>query len=186
MSNPGARSAEIPIRSRRRRTRPLSVVARVRDHPLGFAVDAVVVAVVVTGCLFGVLVWLVQPPGTEAERHLSQIDVRGYERVHDYIDPGTAPAEERAAVAVFVGPPDDNVLARVSGPGLVVKAEMRDFGFRDIDVIGHGTWHGCGVGVQRWKTSRPLLAYYELTAEQLAEFKAGRLSVLSVSVGCPR
>ncbi|MCW3816470.1 hypothetical protein ONA91_18650 [Micromonospora sp. DR5-3] len=104
--------------------------------------------------------------------------------MHDYIDPGTAPAEVRAAVAIFVGPPDDNVLARVSGPGLVISAPTSDPGFPDVEMIGRGSWHGCFVHVNRWKTSDPLLSYYELTAEQVAAFRAGRLSVLDIAVGC--
>lgn len=160
-----AADGNVPARSRRPRAWLLSFVA-------------------VVACLLGVLIWLVDPFGTEAQRYVSQIKVRGYERVNDYIDFGTGPAEERAAVAVFVGPLDDNVLARVSGPGLVVNAPTEDLGFRDIDLIGHGKWHGCGVLVQRWKTTASLPLHFELTAEQLAAFRARRLSVLSVSVGC--
>ncbi|MBQ0893900.1 hypothetical protein KBX37_12465 [Micromonospora sp. U56] len=159
-----AAGGSVPPHSRRTRAWLLSVVAAV-------------------ACLLGVLIWL-DPFKTEAQRHVSQINVRGYERVHDYLDFGTGPARERAAVADFVGPPDDNVLARVSGPGLVVNARTEDPGFSDSDLIGHGIWNGCGVRVKRWKTSASRALHFELTAEQLAAFRAGQLWVLSVSVGC--
>ena len=162
-----AADGDVPGRSRRPRIRLLSIVA-------------------VAAVLAGVLIWLVYPFETEAQRYVSDVSVRGYERVHDYIDFGTAPAEERAAIAVFVGPPDENPLARVSAPGLVVKAPAEDLGFRDFDLIGESMWHECGVMVKRWKTSVSLPSYFELTADQLAAFRAGRLSVLSVSVGCLR
>jgi hypothetical protein len=162
----GAADGNVPVPSRRRRAWLLPVLAA-------------------AACLLGVLIWLMGPYGqTEAERYLSQLSVHDYKRVYDYIDPGTAPAKDRAAVAVFVGPPDGNVLARVSGPGLVVSTPTNDPGFPDVELVGHGEWHGCFVQVERWKTSRPLLEYYELTAEQQAAFEAGRLSVLSVAVGC--
>ncbi|MCW3813738.1 hypothetical protein ONA91_04600 [Micromonospora sp. DR5-3] len=159
-----AAEVNVPARSRRPRVWLLSAAAVV--------------------CLLGVLIWLVDPFKTDAQRDVSQIKVRGYERVHDYIDFGTGPARERAAVAVFVGPPDDKVLTRVSGPGLVVNAETEDAGIRNSDLIGHGIWHGCGVRVERWRTNATPLRHFELTAEQLAEVRAARLSVLSVSVGC--
>lgn len=135
-------------------------------------------------CLLGGLIWLLEPFKTDAQRYVSQVKIRGYERVYEYLDFGTGPARERAAVAVFVGPPDDNVLTRVSGPGLVVNAATDGTGIRDSDLIGHGIWHGCGVRVARWKANAMPLRYFELTAEQLAEVRAGRLWVLSVSVGC--
>ncbi|WP_422743269.1 hypothetical protein ACN27B_02240 [Micromonospora sp. WMMD754] len=127
---------------------------------------------------------LTGPAETSAQRYLSQVDVRGYERVHDYLDPGTAPVEERAAVAIFVGPPDDDVLARVSGPGLVLGAAPSIPGSTDVAVVGRGQWHGCFVHVDRWTTSDPPLSYYPLNAEQVTAFRSGRLSVLDVAVGC--
>ncbi|MET8359768.1 hypothetical protein [Micromonospora sp. NPDC005171] len=139
--------------------------------------------VAVAGCCFGVLK-LRDPVETSAQRYVSQVDVRGYERVRDLIDPGSAPAEDRAAVAVFVGPPDGKVLRRVSGPGLVIGATTSDPGFPDAEMIGRGSWHGCFVHVNRRKTSDPLLSYYGLTAEQVTALRAGRLSVLDVAVGC--
>ncbi|MFE9692842.1 hypothetical protein [Micromonospora sp. NPDC005806] len=159
-----ATDTNVPVRSRRRRIWLLSVVA-------------------VAACCFGVLK-LRDATGTEAQGYVSQISVRGYERVHDYIDPGTAPAEQRAAVAIFVGPPDDNALTRVSGPGLVVSTPAKDLGFPDFEMIGNGRWHGCFVHVNRWKTSHPPMSYYQLTTENLTAFRAGRLSVLSIAVGC--
>lgn len=164
MSDADRHDGDVPVRWRRRRTW-LSLAA-------------------VAACLLGLLIWLVDPFETEAQRYVSQVSVRGYERVDDYIGPGTAPAEDRAAVAVFVGPPDDNVLARVSGPGLVVNAPTEDLGWPEIDLIGHGQWHGCFVLVKRWKAHVSLPPYFELTAEQLAAFRAGGLSVLAVAVGC--
>ncbi|QLQ37306.1 hypothetical protein [Micromonospora robiginosa] len=127
---------------------------------------------------------LIGPAQTPAQRHLSDIDVRGYERVDDYIDPGTAPDEARAAVAIFVGPPDDDVLARVSGPGLVLSIPPNDQVFPGLDMVGRGRWHGCFVHVNRWQASDPPSASDKLTAEQAAAFRAGRLSVLDVAVGC--
>ncbi|MFY1574250.1 hypothetical protein ACN26Z_05100 [Verrucosispora sp. WMMD703] len=159
-----AADGRIAVRSRRRRIWLLSFAA------------------VAAGC-FGVLK-LQDPVGTPAQRYVSQVSVRGYERVHDYIDPGTAPAEVRAAVAIFVGPPDDDALARVSGPGLVVSAPTKDPDFRGFQLIGHGEWHGCFVHVKRWMTSQPRFSYYELTADERAAFETGRLSVLSIAVGC--
>lgn len=164
MSDVDARDGQISGRSRRRRTWLPSIVA-------------------VAVCLVAVVIWP-RDVRTEAERYASQVSVRGYERVHDYIDPGTAPAELRAAVAIFVGPPDDDALARVSGPGLVVGTPAKDPGFPEIEMIGYGKWHGCFVHVDRWKTSHPPLSYYQLTAEHLAAYRAGRLSVLSIAVGC--
>ncbi len=84
--------------------------------------------VAVIACVVGMIVWPLRLlyGRTEAQRYLSQIGVRDYQRVYDYVDPGRAPAKDRAAVAVFVGPPDVNVLARVSGPGLVVRARRNE------------------------------------------------------------
>ncbi|MEU4476216.1 hypothetical protein [Micromonospora sp. NPDC023888] len=159
-----AADGRLPVRSRRRRLWLLSFLA-------------------VVGCCFGVL-RMRGPVETSAQRHLSQVDVRGYERVRDYIDAGSAPAEVRAAIAVFVGPPDDDVLARVSGPGLVISPVSSDPGFSDAEMIGRGSWRGCFVHVNRLKASDPLLSYYGLTAEQVTAFRAGRLSALNVAVGC--
>ncbi|MFE0531247.1 hypothetical protein ACFW0V_26975 [Micromonospora parva] len=158
-----ATDTHVKVRSRRRRIWLLSVVA-------------------VAACCFGVLK-VRDAPATEAQGYVSQISVRGYERVHDYIDPGTAPAEQRAAVAIFVGPPDDDAVARVSGPGLVVGAPATDPAFPDFEMIGYGRWHGCFVHVDRWKASHPPMSY-QLTTEQLTAFRAGQLSVLSIAVGC--
>ncbi|MFI7073269.1 hypothetical protein [Micromonospora sediminicola] len=80
---------------------------------------------------------LTGPAETPAQRYVSRVDVRGYERVHDYLDPGTAPAVDRAAVTLFVGPPEDDVLTRVSGPGLVLTAASGDPG-PDVRVVGRG------------------------------------------------
>ncbi|MEU1965657.1 hypothetical protein ABZ541_13270 [Micromonospora sediminicola] len=140
-------------------------------------------AVAVVGSCFGVL-RLTGPAETSAQRYLSQVDVRGYERVHDYLDPGSAPAEERPAVAIFVGPPDHDILARVSGPGLVLSAAPSNPGPTDVAAVGRGQWHGCFVHVDRWTTSDPPLSYYPLNAEQVTAFRSGRLSVLDIAVGC--
>lgn len=164
MSDADPHDGDVPVRSRRRRTW-LSLAA-------------------VAACLLGVMIWLVDPFDTEAQRYVSQVSVRGYERVDDYIDPGTAPAEDRAAVAVFVGPPDDNLLSRVSGPDLVVNAPTKDLDWPETDLIGDGDWHGCFVLVERWKAHASPPPYVDLTAEQRAAFHAGRLSVLSIAVGC--
>ncbi len=133
-------------------------------------------------CFLGVL-RLTGPAQTPAQRYVSQVDVRGYERVHDYLDSGTVPAVERAAVALFVGPPEDDVLARVSGPGLVLTAGPGEPG-PDVRAVGRGRWHGCFVHVDRWTTGDPPLSYHPLDAGQVAALRAGRLSVLSVAVGC--
>ncbi|MET7835539.1 hypothetical protein [Micromonospora sediminicola] len=139
--------------------------------------------VAAAACCFGVL-RLTGPAETSAQRYLSQVDVRGYERVHDYLDPGSAPADERAAVAIFVGPPDHDILARVSGPGLVLSAAPSNPGPTDVAAVGRGQWHGCFVHVDRWTTSDPPLSYYPLNAEQVTAFRSGRLSVLDIAVGC--
>lgn len=113
-------------------------------------------------CLLGVLIWLVDPFKTEAQDYASQVSVRGYQRVGDYLDAGTAPDEDRPAVVLFVGAPDSNVLARLSGPGLVVDAPTNDLDWPDFDLIGEGEWHGCYVLVKRLKPNAWLPQYPKL------------------------
>jgi hypothetical protein len=138
----------------------------------------------ITACLIGAFIWLVIPFPTEAQRYVYQVEVHGYDRTHDYLDFGTGPAEGRAAVAIFVGTPDDDVLARISAPELVVEADTEHLGIRGFDLIGTGDWHGCGVLVERAKAHAFIPSDFGLTVEQLAEFRAEKLWVLSISVGC--
>jgi hypothetical protein len=145
---------------------------------MAVATVAVVVACAAFFFLNGIPDW--RP--TWAERQISQVRVRGYHRTTVYIPSGSGPAHIRGAVAVFIGPLANDIPARVSGPGLVIRAPAEPMDLLDEEEVGEGTWQGCQVSVLRLKADhRPgVWVYLGLSSQQRTEVEAGRLSVIEV------
>jgi hypothetical protein len=145
------------------------------------AVIATVLAIMVTLCGYGL--WHFSRPN-ESERYRDTIAVQGYDLVHkDY---------SQSAHGLYVGQAiqDEDLITRVSGPGLVLEADTGVVGPRHSLAQGSGLLDDtirCFVSIQRHDPGTSTVEFvgvHNLNQKQIQGVRDGTLQVVEIGVLC--
>lgn len=90
------------------------------------------------------LVFFAAQPSPEA-RHAQDTSIVGYQRIEK------GPVGDSGIEAIYVGPPDEQILQKISAPGLKVNTRPRVHGPTRYDWVARGDFNGddCRVYIER-------------------------------------